>query len=65
MAEFLRDSLREVFQTQELVAEDRGWMLPIANDQFPLWIGCGNYEEYADGYSSASSNRIHRLSEGC
>lgn len=25
-------------------------MLPIENDQFPLWIGCGNYEEYADGF---------------
>jgi hypothetical protein len=51
LAEFLRDNLRkEGFQTQELVAEDWGWMLPIENDQFPLWIGCGNYEEYTDGF---------------
>ena len=51
LAEFLRDNLRkEGFQAQELVAEDWGWMLPIENDQFPLWIGCGNYEEYADGF---------------
>lgn len=25
-------------------------MLPIKNDEFRLWIGCGNYEEYADGF---------------
>lgn len=51
LAEFLRDNLRkEGLQTEELVAEDWGWMLPIKNDQFRLWIGCGNYEEYADGF---------------
>lgn len=51
LAEFLRDNLRkEGFQTEELVAEDWGWMLPIKNDEFRLWIGCGNYEEYPDGF---------------
>ena len=51
LAEFLRENLRkEGFQTEELVAEDWGWMLPIKNDEFRLWIGCGNYEEYPDGF---------------
>jgi hypothetical protein len=51
LAEFLRDNLRkEGFQTEELIAEDWGWILPIADDQFRLWIGCGNYEEYSDGF---------------
>ena len=51
LAKFLRDNLRkEGFQTEELIAEDWGWMLPIANDQFRLWIGSGNYEEYPDGF---------------
>ena len=51
LAEFLRDNLRDRgFQPEELIAEDWGWMLPIANDQYRLWIGCGNYEEYADGF---------------
>jgi len=24
-------------------------MVPIVNEDFPLWIGCGRYEEYPDG----------------
>ena len=24
--------------------------MPIANPEFPLWVGCGNYEEYPDGF---------------
>jgi hypothetical protein len=51
LAEFLRDNLRrEGFETEEPIAEDWGWMLPVTNDHFPLWIGCGNYEEYPDGF---------------
>ena len=30
------------------VAEDWGWVVPIENDGFSLWVGCGNYEEYPD-----------------
>lgn len=30
--------------------EDWGWMIPVANREFSLWIGCGKYEEYDDGY---------------
>ena len=51
LAEFLRDNLRaEGFEAEEPIAEDWGWMLPVANDPFSLWIGCGNYEEYPDGF---------------
>ncbi len=25
-------------------------MIPIENDGFKLWIGCGNYLEYDDGF---------------
>jgi hypothetical protein len=51
LAEFLHGELRaEGFETEEPFAEDWGWILPIANDRFSLWIGCGNYEEYPDGY---------------
>ena len=30
-------------------AEDWGWRIQLVNDAFPLWIGCGHYEEYPDG----------------
>jgi hypothetical protein len=26
-------------------AEDWGWMVEIENQEFPLWVGCANYEE--------------------
>src|SRR5215469_3977604 len=51
LAEFLRDRLRaEGFKTEEPFAEDWGWVMPIANRGFGLWIGCGHYQEYLDGY---------------
>ncbi len=51
LAEFLRDRLRaEGFETEEPIAEDWGWVVPIANDRFPLAIECGNYDEYPDGF---------------
>jgi hypothetical protein len=31
-------------------AEDWGWAVPLENEAFPLWVGCGNYEEYPDGF---------------
>jgi hypothetical protein len=51
LAEFLRDKLRtEGFETAEPFAEDWGWVVPVANEQFRLWIGCGCYQEYPDGF---------------
>lgn len=51
LAEFLRDNLRnEGFDTEEPIAEDWGWVVPVANEHFRLWIGCGRYQEYPDGF---------------
>ncbi len=30
--------------------EDWGWRVDLSNVAFPLWIGCGHYEEYPDGH---------------
>jgi len=30
--------------------EDWGWRIDLANAGYPLWIGCGNYDEYEDGF---------------
>jgi len=38
------------FDVQRVKPEDWGWRVQVANDAFPLWIGCGHYEEYADGH---------------
>jgi len=51
LAEFLRDGLRtEGFAVEEPFAEDWGWTVPIASRGFRLWVGCGRYQEYPDGY---------------
>jgi hypothetical protein len=51
VAEFLSGGLRSHgFEPEDLIAEDWGWVVPIKNDDFKLWIGCGNYEEYTDGF---------------
>ena len=51
LAEFLAAGLRSHgFEAGELIAEDWGWLVPIKNDDFGLSIGCGNYEEYPDGF---------------
>ncbi|MBK8466965.1 MAG: hypothetical protein IPL32_14170 [Chloracidobacterium sp.] len=51
LAEFLSDGLRKKgFYPHDLIAEDWGWMLPIENEDFPLWIGCGNYDESPNGF---------------
>ena len=51
LSEFLSDGLRrEGFEPEELFTEDWGWVIPVRNEGFRLWIGCANYEEYADGF---------------
>ena len=51
MAEFLRQKLEEEkIQTEPIYFEDWGVALPIKNESFPIWIGCGNYEEHEDGF---------------
>ena len=51
LAEYLRAELtaRKV-AVGEIYAEDWGWAVPIPHDAFPMWIGCGHYEEYPDGF---------------
>jgi hypothetical protein len=51
VAEFLVRGLKERgFEPLEPVAEDWGWIVPIKNDGFKLWVGCGSYDEYPDGF---------------
>ncbi|MBL8182938.1 MAG: hypothetical protein JNL64_15170 [Blastocatellia bacterium] len=51
LAEFLSNGLKaKGFKPQELIMEDWGWMIPIENDEFNLWIGCGNYLDYENGF---------------
>lgn len=51
LAEFLVHGLRaKGFESLEPIAEDWGWVVPIKNRGFRLWIGCGNYDAYPDGF---------------
>lgn len=51
LGEYLRDKLDpEGIEVEELIPEDWGWCLPIKNDTFSMWIGCGRYQEYPNGY---------------
>jgi hypothetical protein len=51
LAEFLSDGLRrEGFEPEELFTEDWGWVVPVKNNGFSLWIGCANYQEYPDRF---------------
>jgi len=51
LASFLYDALRSAgIETGEPYAEDWGWVVPVVNDEFELWVGCGYYAEYADGF---------------
>jgi hypothetical protein len=51
LAEFLREKLvAEGFKTEEPFSEDWGWHVDVENEGFSLWIGCGHYQEYPDGY---------------
>jgi hypothetical protein len=51
LADFLREGLRsEGFETNKPIPEDWGWIVPVINKLFPLWIGCGHYAEYQDGF---------------
>ena len=51
LAEFLATKLPDKGYTISGVnAEDWGWRIDLQNDAFPLWIGCGNYDEDEDGF---------------
>ena len=49
VADFLVGGLKEKgIHTLDPLPEDWGWVIPVKNDGFNLWIGCGNYDEYPD-----------------
>ena len=51
LAEHLCSSLsQQGFAVGKLRREDWGWVIPIKNELFPLWIGCGNYGEFENGF---------------
>lgn len=51
LAEFLSAGLRSHgIATGEPFTEDWGWIVPIENKAYSLWIGCANYAEYDDGF---------------
>ena len=51
LAQFVKRGLDERgLATDEPIAEDWGWCVPVKNEPFRLWVGCGNYEEYPDGF---------------
>jgi hypothetical protein len=50
-AQFLAGRLRERGVTiTDVRPEDWGSRVPVANDDFPLWIGCGNLDGEDDGF---------------
>ncbi|MDO6524622.1 hypothetical protein Q4519_02890 [Motilimonas sp. 1_MG-2023] len=51
LCEFLVDKLNQHGETTgEVFPEDWGWVIPIENITFDLWIGVGHYEEYDNGF---------------
>jgi hypothetical protein len=51
LAEYLRAELtKRGLPGGAPFTEDWGWCVPLENEAFSLWLGCGNYEEYPDGF---------------
>lgn len=51
LAEFLAAELSaQGYTVSRIGPEDWGWRIDLQNEAFPLWIGCGNYEEYPGGF---------------
>jgi hypothetical protein len=38
------------FTPKAVITEDWGYLIDLENPEFRLWIGCGNYDEYPDGF---------------
>jgi hypothetical protein len=50
LAKFIAGELpKYAFTVVRLNAEDWGWRIDLEHEAFPLWIGCGRYEEHEDG----------------
>jgi hypothetical protein len=51
LAEFISKGLKKAgVPVEEVCTEDWGWVIPVRNEHFSLWIGCCNYDEYEDGF---------------
>lgn len=51
VAELLRSMLPSAgLEVESVVPEDWGWCVKLRHHAFPLWIGCGFYPEYEDGF---------------
>lgn len=51
LAEWLAATLpAHGFKVMGIGAEDWGWRIDLENEAFPLWVGCGNYEEFENGF---------------
>jgi hypothetical protein len=59
VAEFLADGLRaRGFEPGKSIPEDWGWIVPIKNDGFKLWIGCGNQDGQPDAFLCFIETRV-------
>ena len=51
VARFLAHELSQHgYEIMKVGPEDWGWQVSLKSAAFPLWIGCGHYEEYHHGY---------------
>jgi len=52
LAEYLQVKLKDlgILTDEEIGFEDWGCRLSLVGTPFPMWIGCGHYQEYPDGY---------------
>jgi hypothetical protein len=51
LVEYLKPQLADRgFTAKAVYTEDWGYVIDLDNPQFRLWIGCGNSEEYPDGF---------------
>ena len=51
LAEYLHEKLTQKgVKPGEIYCEDWGWGIPLPHDAFKMWLGCGHYQEYPDGY---------------
>jgi hypothetical protein len=51
LADFLAEELpSRGFIVRCVGPEDWGWIVELENDSFPLWVGCGNYDEFENGF---------------
>jgi len=51
VAEYLQIKLRDCgIQSDDIYSENWGWAIPVKNERFPIFIGCGSYEELEGGF---------------